>query len=252
MAARNCSPPLVLIAVGLLLIPVAALASTGPKTAPSEELIDGTVELVQRALRSGDLDGVKHACQRALILRPDCDAKQFEPVARAVSLGLRHKDARVALTCVRTLGKFKCPQTPRCIAPLLTPSRKVKDEWLPVHLAAIEIAGEMHQHRSIAALEKLTSHDSQSLARAACAALAGYRKATPKDRQEVVRRVANQLGRLEKKKVKGASAAAELKLLREAMRDSLRVLTGVTELETASDARDWLRRQPEPVKPARS
>lgn len=252
VTARVRNPGLILIAVGLLLMPAAVLASTGPKAAPSEELIDGTVELVQRALRSGDLKEVKHACERALVLRPDCDAKQFEPVARAVAAGLRHKDARVALTCVRTLGKFGCPQTPRCIAPLLSPPRKVKDEWLPVHLAAIGIAGEMHQHRSISALEKLTTHDSQTLARAACVALAGYRKAAPKDQLDVVRRLSNQLGRLERKKVKGAFAATELKLLREAIRDSLRVVTGVPDLETAADARDWLRRQPAPVKPARS
>jgi uncharacterized protein with von Willebrand factor type A (vWA) domain len=238
--------------VALLLLPAALFASTGPKTAPSQEVIDGTVSLVQRALKSGDIDEVKHACKRALVLRPDCDAEQFEPVARAVSRGLRHKDARIALTCVRTLGKFNCPQTPRCIAPLLSPPRKVKDQWLPVHLAAIEIAGQMHQPRSVPPLEKLIHHESQILARAACDAFAGYKVAPAEEKQDVVRRLATQFGRLERKKAKGAQAATELRRLREALRDSLRVLTGVKDLETSTEAREWLHRQPEPVKPARS
>ena len=252
MAANPKNSRWVLILFGILALPVAAMAATGPKTQPGQELVDGTAALVQRAVRSGDIEEVKHACKRALVLRPDCDAKQFEPVAREVAKGLRHKDPRVALTCVRTLGKFNCPQTPRCIAPLLSPPRKVKDEWLPVHLAAIEIAGQMHQARSVAALEKLISHDSQILARAACDALAGYRKAEAKDRLDVVRRLATQLGRLEKKKVKGEAAATDLRRLREALRDSLRELTAVSDLETAAEARDWLRRHRDTVKPQRS
>lgn len=251
MAATRRTFRWVPILLGVLLLPALATASTGPKSAPGAELIDGMTGLVQRALRSGDLEEVRHACKRAVILRPDCDAKEFEPVARAIAAGLRHKDPRIALTCVRTLGRFDCPQTPRCIAPLLTPPRKVKDDWLPVHLAAIEIAGQAHATKSIASLERLISHDSQVLARAACDALAGYAEAKPKDRLDVVRRLATQLGRLEKKRVKGEFAATELRRLRGSLRSCLRTLTGDQDIESAADVREWLRAQPTPEKKAK-
>jgi len=246
VAATRRIPRWFPVLLGVLLLPALVAASTGPKSAPSRELIDATIDLVQRALRSGDLESVEHACQRALILRPDCNDEQFKPVARSVSAGLRHKDPRVALACVRTLGKFHCPGSSHCLAPLLAPPRKVKDDWLPVHLAAIEVAGSLHESGSVPALEKLVQHDSQSIALASCAAMAKYKQTEARVRLDLIRRLANQLGRLERKKVKGEFAATELRQLRQALRDCLRVLTNDESLESAADARKWLRKQPKP------
>ena len=215
----------------------------GPQALPA------VVAEVQAAIKAADTMALAEACKRAHDLRADVSAEQYEPLVRAFAKGAKHKQGGVALLCIKAIGESEYPGASRYVQFLLSPPKNPKENRYRLHLAAIAAAGSLHETASLRSLENLVQHPTTELAVASTKALARYSVVERKTRLGLIRRLADSLGRLEAKRAKTAVAKQHVATVRESLRDCLRKLTSELSIETAADARKWLRKEQTGPKP---
>jgi len=222
-----------LIAI-LLACAVAAFAGT-------PEVVDKTADQIERNLKADDFIAVRAAYGRAFNLRDRYDDETLDPVVDAIGRGVKHDDKTIARLSIDALKRMHAKGSARWIAPLLRVPRTPERADRPLHIAAIEAAGVIHDRRSAPALRRLIHHDDRQVAVAAATALAGYRSIDRKPRIALVRRLAVELSRLERRRPRSVTEEEHRDAVRAALVETLVELTRDEDVATAKDARKWAR-----------
>lgn len=236
--------PLALLAAWLVICAPAAIAEEA-------EDLDATVRKLTRALSQGNYAAVTETLNRSIELYPALGDEKFEPLLRLIAKGVSHRDTSIATESVRTLGKIRYPGSSRYLNRLLNVPRKVSQERWNLYLVAIKTAGVLHEPGSVSDLNKLIGHDRSEFAVAAAKALAEYSANKIDERIPVVHRLATTLGRLEKKRAKTTTQKVHLEVVKAALVDTIRKVSGDAKLKVANDARAWVREQERKLKEKR-
>jgi hypothetical protein len=223
----------------MLLLLVSA-ARAGPPT-----VIKETAAQIERGVKEGNLIPFRSGVARARNLRSRYGDKEFEPIVKELGDAVKHENEEIALMAIEALGEFKNHGSGRYLADFLKAPKTVYLAQMPLYEAAIKAAGSIHDLESLSPIEKLLGHEQTRIGVAAAGALAYYRILDRKPRLVLIKRLANELERLEK-----AEAKAEEEKLKEhfgavrvALRDTLRKMTFRRKLETAADVRRWLKEE---------
>jgi len=216
----------------LLTCAVAAFAGT-------PEVVKETADQIERNLKADDFIAVRAAYGRAFNLRDRYDDETLDPVVDAIGRGVKHDDKTIARLSIDALKRLRVSGSARWIAPLLRVPKTPDRADRPLHVAAIEAAGAIHDRRSAPALKRLIHHDDRQIAVTAATALRGYRTIDRKPRIALVRRLAVELSRLERQRPRSTTDEEHRDAVRKALVETLVELTRDDDLETASDARAW-------------
>jgi len=230
-----------------VLVGMAAWADKQPIKG-SQDAVAVVATRIRRAISDGNYIAVSVACEKAIEISGAHEPKAFVPVVRELAKGLKHKETSIAIVCVKTLGELKQPDSSRYIAPLLSIPKRVRQERWKLHLEAIAAVGSIRELSSVPRLDKLLLHSHSDFAVAASNALAQWRVAKPEERVKIVKRVANTVGRLEKRRPRTAMEKSQHAAVLAAVVDSLRRLTGDAAIDGAETARNWVRVQEKKLK----
>jgi hypothetical protein len=229
------------LALTLLCVPSAA----EDKKKPPAKKGDPLKELVQQlgaAFGKGSMPEVKAALARAQELRGNYDDKKYAAVAKAVAKGFGHKQPDIAIEAVTVFGQLNVKGSSKSLGKLLSPPAKIPDAKLPLHIAAIRAAGAIHETATLKTLEKTLTHPHPKIGATAAEALTAYRSLDEKPRYALAKRLLKTLAGLEKKAASSKEqekAAAEP--VRAALVETLRGLTGESDLNTAAHFEKWLK-----------
>ena len=234
--ARN-STAMVRIARGLMVVGVLLAAARGAEPDP----VQVAVEQIGAALKKHDTVAAADAFTNAVEVRWKTADDKLEPLLKAIGDAIRHKDPTIASAAIRTLAQMRVPGSSRHLNCRLAIPRNVGATYWDVHLAAIRAAGAIRDPGSIPTLIKLVEHPQSDMAVAASAALGEFAGIAPKERMKLIRRVADTLGRFEKRKPKKMQDQIRVDLVKKALVDCVRKLTRNCDLASAGDVRTWLR-----------
>ena len=164
------------------------------------------------------------------------------PLLRVIGTGIKHKDPTISTVSIRALAQMRVPGSSGYLAYRLAVPSRVSATYWDTHLAAIRAAGEIHERESISPLLKLVDHPKLDMAVTAAVALGKYAALGPKERLKLIRRVADALGRFEKKKPRKTQDQIRVDRVKKALIDCVRKLTRNGDLASANDVRAWLRK----------
>lgn len=228
---------MVRIARGLTVVGILLAAARGAEPDPLEQVVRD----LKTAMRKDDSVAAAKALAQAAELRWKVEDDKLEPLVQVVGAGIKHRDPTIASVSIRTLAQMRIPGSAGYLDCRLAVPDKVGATYWDVHLAAIRAAGELHERESISPLLKLVEHPKLDMAVAAAGALGRYGALVPKERLKLIRRVANKLGKFEKKKPRGMQERIRVDRVKTALIECVRRLTRNCDLESAADVRAWLR-----------
>ena len=228
---------MVRIARGLMVVGVLLAAARGAEPDP----LQGAIEQIRAALKNQDSVAVADAFANAIEVRWKYADDKLDPLLKAIGNAARHKDPIIASSAIRTLAQMRVPGSSRYLRSHLAVPRNVGATYWDVHLAAIRAVGTIRDPESISPLLKLVEHPKADMAVAAADALGQYAAIVPKERMKLVRRVADTLGRFEKRTPKKMQDQIRVDLVKKALINCVRKLTRNCDLASASDIRSWLR-----------
>jgi len=232
----------------VVLLLATAVASAGQAEEDKTKLLAETVTELRQAIAADNYVMVHNLCGQLEQLQPSFIAKEFNKAVQTVALGLKHKDVSIAIVTVKTLGKLRHPGSSKYLSTLLAVPRKVPAERWPLHLAAIDAAAAIHEFDSAPRLEKILNHAKSDFAVAAAKAFASYAQNDRAERVKLIDRLANTLGRLERKKSSKPPEQIRLAVVKQTLLDSMRVVSGNPDFLGAGDARAWVREQKKQLK----
>ncbi len=225
----------------LFVLAAAALAGPPPM------VVAETTAQIKRNLKRGDFVAVRAAYGRAFNIRERYDDRRLAPVIRAIGGGVRHKDPAIALLSVEALERMRADDSTRYFLHLLKVAKTLKEDQRPLHLAAIRAAGVIHGPRSGPHLSRLLHHEDRQVAVAAANALSGYRLIDAKLKRALVRRLALDLSRLEKRKPRATLDRERVAAVTSTLVATLVKLTGDETIATSADVRIWIRKEKEKI-----
>jgi len=225
------------IARGLMVVGILLATARGAEPDPLQD----AVEQIKGALKNDDAVAAADALTKAIDVRWKTPDDELDPLLSAIGVAIKHKDPAIASTAIWTLAQMRVPGSSRYLHFRLTVPQNVDSTYWDVHLAAIRAAGAIRDRASISPLIKLVDHSQADMAVAAAAALGQYAGIAPKERMKLIRRVANTLGRFEKKAPKKMQDQIHVDRVKKALIDCVRLLTRNRELASADDVRTWLR-----------
>jgi len=228
---------MVRIARGLMVVGVLLAAARGAEPDP----LQGAVEQIGAALKNHDSVAAADAFANAISVRWKCADDKLDPLLKAIGNAIRQKDPTIASAAIRALAQMRVPGSSRYLSSRLAVPRNVGATYWDVHLAAIRAAGAIRDPRSISPLIKLVEHPKGDMAVAAALALGQFAGIAPKERMKLIRRVADTLGRFEKRKPKKMQDQIRVDLVKKALIECVRKLTRNCDLASASDIRTWMR-----------
>ncbi len=228
---------MVRIARGLTVVGILLAAARGAEPDPLEQVTQD----LKTALRNDDSVAVANVLARAVEVRWKVQDDKLDELLQLVGAGIKHKDPAIASVSIRTLAEMRVPGSAGYLDCRLAVPDKVGATYWDVHLAAIRAAGELHERESISPLLKLVEHPKLDMAVAAAGALGRYGALVPKERMKLIQRVANKLGKFEKKKPRGMQDRIRVDRVKTALIECVRCLTRNCDLESAADVRAWLR-----------
>jgi HEAT repeat protein len=228
---------MVRIARGLMVVGILLAAARGAEPDP----LQGAIDQIKTALKNDDATAAADAFTKAVDVRWKTADEKLDPLLQAIGVAVKHKDPRIAAAAIRALAEMRVPGSGRYLNARLAVPKDVGATYWDVHLAAISAAGAIRDRRSISPLFKLVEHPKADMAVAAAEALGQYAGIAPKERMKLIRRVADSLGRFEKKKPKRMQDQIRVDQVMKALVDCVRKLTRNQELASASDVRAWLR-----------
>ena len=227
---------------------VLLFAATALADQTADAYLDRLVKDLNQAISKGNYIAVSNACESLKEMQPQFATKVFDKPVQTLAKGIRHRDMSIAVVCVKTLGRLRHPGSARYLSSLLAVPRKVKAERWGLHLAALEAAGAIHDMSVVAKIEKTLGHAKTDFAVAAAKAFAGYAGNKPMERATLVGRMADSLGRLEKKKASKPADNIRLAVVKQTLLDSIRTVAGKTDLADADTARVWAREEKQRLK----
>ncbi|MHC4136992.1 MAG: hypothetical protein ACYS0K_18705 [Planctomycetota bacterium] len=228
---------MVQIARGLMVVGILLAAARGAEPDP----LEGVVQEIKAVLKKGDSIATANALAKAAELRWKYEDEKLEPLLKVIGAGIKHKDPTIASVSIRTLAQMRVPGSSGYLSYRLAVPPKVGARYWDAHLAAIRAAGEFHERESISPLVKLVDHPKLDMAVAAAAAMGRYAALEPRERLKLIRRVADTLGRFEKKRPRKMQDQIHVDRVKKALIDCVRKLTRNSDLASASDVRTWLR-----------
>ena len=237
------------VLASLLMLAMPLAAQDAEEKAPQPDPKAQALQDIADALQAQDAAKARELFDHLETLAPRIVAKDPSDMDEVVAAlgGCIKKTVRrspqVAVLAVETLGDLQVAGSSRLIAPLLRPPSKVKEADLPLYLAAIEAAGEIHDPATFGALQKLLKHKSITIAVAAAKALAGYRALDHDSRLKLIDKLAKDLATIETKSVKarGDEQLDHYRTLMSHLRASLSKLAASSAATTAKEWRVWVR-----------
>jgi hypothetical protein len=182
----------------LVLAAATPLAAKPDKGQPKGDDIKDMAEALEAALKKGDAAGVTQAITNAADARAKHQDAQFAGFVKVLAKGLEHKDAALAAQCAEAIGQLKVKGSAKVLDKLLAPPAKLKDERLPVHIAAFKAAGVLAEPESLKELAKALTHPVHAVGVAAAEALAGYKSLEAKAKKALLGDIVDALEKLEK------------------------------------------------------
>ncbi len=196
------------------LLPLLCLIAPPLLALPPEkdEAVLAAVKGVQEALAKGDADALRVAAEKGQKLRDTRDDKQLQPLVKALSKGIDHKQRPCVVACIEALGALRCAESTAAFAPLLAPPPKLSEEDAALHAAALRAAGRIRDEKSKGALLRAVEHPVPAIAIAGAEGLSGYKGQEQKPRMALARDAIALLALVEKR-----AAAAPTDEAREAL-----------------------------------
>lgn len=183
------------------LLPILCLFALPLRALPPErdEAVLAAVKGVQEALAKGDADALKVAIEKGQKLRDTRDDKQLQPLVKALSKGVDHKQRPCVIACIEALGALRCADSTGAFAPLLAPPLKLSEEDAALHAAALRAAGKIRDEKSKGALLRAVEHPVHAVALAGAEGLSGYKGQDQKPRMALARDAIALLATVEKR-----------------------------------------------------
>jgi len=182
------------VRIAAVLTLIASFAAAGDRR---QKLLKDVVGQIERSLASGDFVQVRAAMWRAKSIRDRYNDKQAMGLARAIALGAKNRDNRIAVTSLATLGELGVKGSGKLVAHFLTPPARLDEDRLGVWLAGIEAVGVIHDVASVKPLEKLLLHRNTAISSEAARALGNYWILDRSLRLSLIKRLTEMLEKLE-------------------------------------------------------
>ncbi|MHC4958250.1 MAG: HEAT repeat domain-containing protein [Planctomycetota bacterium] len=193
----------------LLMLAAPLLAQEAAKEVSQPDPVAAAVAEIEAASKSHDLAKSKAACEQAEAIAKKLDAskdrEQLEALAAAVGVCIKKNQKKhpdVTLVAMETLGDLHVDGSSKLLGSLLKPPSKIPEGSERIYLAAIGVAGEIHDAAAVQPLLKLLRHKNSDIAVASAKAFAGYRPAPRTDRLALVGKLNKELAGFERKHAK--------------------------------------------------
>jgi len=230
----------------LILVCLAVTAFAKEKDKPTGDSLAEVTKQVKTAVAKGDVAAAKAAFARALQTRPRFKDKKLNSLVAAVGSGAKHKNTELALAAIETLGGMKVKGSSKQLAPLLSVPKKVDEERLEVHLAAIRATGQISDPDSAKSLDKLILSPNEKVAVAAAESMEGFAGGLDtKVTNKQLGQLATTLEKLEasEKKAKKDEDTARIATVKSALLKSVQKMAGSETIDSSAALRGWLKEQ---------